>query len=302
MSLPVASLIGAVYVAAALAVLLYVLPVTWAQYVTPAVGGNILDWVLWILAIGGTVMVLAWFGNKLAGDNPPRGLRGGVFLMLVAAVGIFFIARAVAMIDDSVIGQAIAAAVTLGLIYAAVRFFIGRTGTRWMIAIEEQGWFSSASYKRSLGVKVRRLTILGILIIGGTGAYSLSNQGLLPARWTLSMPFQMSPITVMYGADTAILLLLACFTLWVAWRAVNVPTFSEFLIATEAEMNKVSWSSRKRLFQDTIVVLITTLLMTLFLLVVDLFWGWLLSRQTVGVLPARATTPEKGAKAQESKW
>ena len=67
-------------------------------------------------------------------------------------------------------------------------------------------------------------------------------------------------------------------------------------------MNKVSWSSRKRLAQDTVVVLITTLLMTVFLLAVDLFWGWLLSRQTVGVLPARATNADKGAQVQEAKW
>ena len=47
----------------------------------------------------------------------------------------------------------------------------------------------------------------------------------------------------------------------------------------------MSWSSRKRLVQDTIVVLLTTLFLTLFLLVTDLFWGWLLS--AVKVLPAR---------------
>ena len=31
----------------------------------------------------------------------------------------------------------------------------------------------------------------------------------------------------------------------------------DFLIATEAEMNKVSWTTRKRLVKDTIVVLVT---------------------------------------------
>jgi preprotein translocase SecE subunit len=83
---------------------------------------------------------------------------------------------------------------------------------------------------------------------------------------------------------------------------VNVPTFAEFLIATEAEMNKVSWSTRRRLAQDTVVVLLTTLIMTLFLLVVDLFWGWLLSRSTVGVLPSRSTGQHKGQEVREQKW
>jgi preprotein translocase SecE subunit len=67
-------------------------------------------------------------------------------------------------------------------------------------------------------------------------------------------------------------------------------------------MNKVSWSTRRQLTQDTIVVLITTILMALFLLVVDVFWGWLLSRQTIGVLPGKATNQGKGDKIQEAKW
>ena len=76
-------------------------------------------------------------------------------------------------------------------------------------------------------------------------------------------------------------LLLAAMGIWFAWRAVNFPTFADFLIATEAELNKVSWTSRKRLVQDTIVVLVTLFLFTIFLLVVDATWGWVLSRETL---------------------
>jgi preprotein translocase SecE subunit len=47
-------------------------------------------------------------------------------------------------------------------------------------------------------------------------------------------------------------------------------------------MNKVSWSSRHRLFQDTIVVLTTVILMSVFLWFMDLFWSRLLS--WIGVL------------------
>jgi preprotein translocase SecE subunit len=170
-----------------------------------------------------------------------------------------------------------------------------------MVGLEDQGWFSGAQYKRALGVRVRRLTVLGVLLIGGSGLFSLYHHGFVPDQWVLAMPFGWQPITVMPAAQWGIGAILAAATLWLAFRAVNVPDFAEFLIATEAEMNKVSWSTRKRLAQDTVVVLVTTLIMTLFLLVVDLFWGWLLSRQTVGVLPARTTNPEKG-KAHEAKW
>ena len=69
-----------------------------------------------------------------------------------------------------------------------------------------------------------------------------------------------------------------------AWRIVNCPAFADFLIATEAELNKVSWTTRKRLIQDTIVVLMTVFLLTVFLFVVDVAWGKVLSNWPIGVL------------------
>ena len=300
LSLPAASLVGAIYTLAALAVVYSLLPAVWAEHVTPRLD-RLLDWMCWIPAVAVTVVALIWFGRKLAGDAAPRGVHGGVFLMVSAFIAIFFLARAVGMWVEGTPGMVLAGAVAVGLFFVAFRYFTGRTGQGWMVSLEEQGWFSLAQYKRSLGVRVRRITILGILLVGGSGAWSLYNQGALPDRWTLAMPFEMQPLTIMYGAQAGILVTILLISLWVGFRAVNVPEFAEFLIATEAEMNKVSWSTRRRLAQDTIVVLITTLIMTLFLLVVDLFWGWLLSRERVGVLPARATNQEKG-QVQEVKW
>ena len=48
-----------------------------------------------------------------------------------------------------------------------------------------------------------------------------------------------------------------------------------------------SWTSRRRLVQDTIVVLVTVFLFAVFLLVVDQTWGWLLTRETLfgGIVP-----------------
>jgi preprotein translocase SecE subunit len=90
---------------------------------------------------------------------------------------------------------------------------------------------------------------------------------------------------------------------WVAWRAVNVPTFGDFLIATEAEMNKVSWTTKKRLVQDTIVVLVCLALLTVFLFVIDIFWGWMLSLEFIGVLPKKSDTAGDAANlAGNLKW
>ncbi|MBL8795154.1 MAG: preprotein translocase subunit SecE [Planctomycetia bacterium] len=89
-------------------------------------------------------------------------------------------------------------------------------------------------------------------------------------------------------------LLLTALSLWFAYRLVNFPTFADFLIATEAEMNKVSWTSRKRLFQDTMVVLVTVVMMTIFLFLIDTAWFFLLTQ--IGVLqkPNPENQPKSG--------
>jgi preprotein translocase SecE subunit len=206
-------------------------------------------------------------------------------------------------------GQVLTAIVAAGLLFGAFKLLTSPRGEGWMVALEEQGWFHAKAYKRVLGIRVRRLTMLGMLLLGGTGVYSIYTQGGLGNDWTIDIPFTqkdgapegtMKSFTVLTDAKVAIPLILLVLTLWIAYRAVNVPTFAEFLIATEAEMNKVSWTSRKRLGQDTIVVLVTTIMMALFLLFVDRFWGWLLSTSIVGVLPAKATHKDKTADV--AKW
>ena len=69
---------------------------------------------------------------------------------------------------------------------------------------------------------------------------------------------------------------------WVIFRIVHFPPFAEFLIATEAEMNKVSWTSKDDLIRATTVVLATVVLMTVFLFLVDTLWTFIL--RMIGVL------------------
>ena len=69
---------------------------------------------------------------------------------------------------------------------------------------------------------------------------------------------------------------------WFIFRLVQYPPFVEFLIATEAEMNKVSWTSKDDLYRATTVVLTTVALMAVFLFGVDWVWSNLL--QMLGVL------------------
>ena len=130
--------------------------------------------------------------------------------------------------------------------------------------------------------------MIGILLVGGTGVATLyRHESFGRSDWKVHIPFLEQDLTLLSDIHVSLPLLLAGLTIWIAWRAVNMPAFADFLVATEAEMNKVSWSSRKRLVQDTIVVLATVLLLTAFLFVVDWFWGTVLSWKPIGVLPAQ---------------
>jgi preprotein translocase SecE subunit len=302
-SLPISSLIGAIYVAAMIAVVLYLIPMMWTQvFGGQVVGNSLIDWSLRQTLRVAAAIVLLLVGRSFLGAAPRKGIRGGIFLILAIAAIDFFIWRAIALNVNGTTGMALSIAFGAILLFFTIRFLIGRHGEAWMVALEEQGWFHAAAYKRILGQRVRRLTMLGILLLGGTGVYSLYVQGVLPDDWVLSMPYDLNSFVLLPDARLMIPLLLMILTLWVAYRAVNVPSFAEFLIATEAEMNKVSWTPRRRLGQDTIVVLATTLLMALFLLVVDIFWGWLLSSKLIGVLPVKSTDANKGQQVQQARW
>jgi preprotein translocase SecE subunit len=302
--LVLASLFGALFVIAGVAVAAYLVPQLLDGLLAPL--GTTAAFLLRVVAQLATVGAFVWVGSKLSGANPPRGVRGGIFLVISGLIAIFFVTRAVGLnVEDSPLGKVITAAVLVGLLVLFARFLVSPRAERWMLELEQQGWFSTYSYKKTQGQRARRYTIIGLLLVGWTGVYSaLVNETFGRGTWVLRMPFELPSLSVLSVLEYSVPLLLAVAVFWVAWRAVNMPTFADFLIATEAEMNKVSWSSRRRLVQDTIVVLVTCALLTAFLLVVDLFWGWLLSQRFIGVLPpssqdTQQVTTEEGRRA---KW
>jgi len=68
-----------------------------------------------------------------------------------------------------------------------------------------------------------------------------------------------------------------------AWRySFAHPKMGDFMIATEGEMKKVNWSSRKEIIGSTKVVILFTLLMAMFLFSVDL--GFQKFFQIIGIL------------------
>ena len=58
-----------------------------------------------------------------------------------------------------------------------------------------------------------------------------------------------------------------------AWRLMNKPSNADFLIATDSEMKKVNWTSRRELIGSTRIVIVFMFMIALFLFVIDLvFW------------------------------
>jgi preprotein translocase subunit SecE len=81
-------------------------------------------------------------------------------------------------------------------------------------------------------------------------------------------------MAVRYGVPAVVLAL----GLWIGYRLVNLPTFADFLIAVEAEMNKVSWPSKAELVRASIVVIVLIFGLTMILTAYDQAWAFLLAR------------------------
>jgi preprotein translocase subunit SecE len=115
-------------------------------------------------------------------------------------------------------------------------------------------------YKRTQGRVTRQVTFAALAIVIALGLMRLSQ---LEAGHGPTLQFAVPGVLLMLG-------------LWAAYRIVNVPVFADFLIAVEAEMNKVSWPTRAELFRASMVVLIVMFFLAFFLFVSDFFWGLLL--------------------------
>lgn len=118
------------------------------------------------------------------------------------------------------------------------------------------------TYKPHQGWYTRVWTGVGLGVLVVAGIYRLYVTQL---EGETSLPVQ-------YGVPAVLLAALG----WLVFRLLNYPPFVDFLIATEAEMNKVSWASKAELKRATVVVLVTVLLMAIYLYVVDQVWVMLL--------------------------
>jgi len=116
-------------------------------------------------------------------------------------------------------------------------------------------------YKKGQGYYTRLGTAIGAGLLIVLGCLALYNK--LEGITSLDESVK---IWVRAGIPAILFLVLS----WLVFKALNTPKYADFLIATEGEMKKVSWSTRKEIVTSTKVVIVTVFLMALFLMVVDL--------------------------------
>ncbi len=139
----------------------------------------------------------------------------------------------------------------------------GQTGARGLFRIHKQGQ----------GIHVRWGTAAGAGLLAVAGAFFVSEQIQVFSFGERYDIYVHTLVPVIF------LLLAAYFIFWGVGRKQNIV---DFMIATEGEMKKVNWSTRKEVWGATKVVIVTVLALGLMLAVVDALFMLLFG--TMGVL------------------
>ena len=122
-------------------------------------------------------------------------------------------------------------------------------------------------YKRAQGRIARQVTfaVLAVTVLFGT--------------WQLFQSFVSAEDWMRYGISGAVL----AVGLWLSYRLVNYPQFADFLIAVEAEMNKVSWPTRSELWRSALVVIVVIFVLATVLFLYDVLWVQIF-KELLGIL------------------
>jgi preprotein translocase SecE subunit len=116
--------------------------------------------------------------------------------------------------------------------------------------------------KQGQGIHVRWGTAIG------AGALAVALAEFVWDRMQI-FAFAESNFFIRAGIPVVVLVAAAWFVFWLVGRS---PTTVDFMIATEGEMKKVNWSTRKEVWGATKVVIITVLSLAIMLFVVDMFF------------------------------
>lgn len=139
---------------------------------------------------------------------------------------------------------------------------------------------SGGIYKRQQGRIARQTTFAVFAITLSIGVWRLSQ--LLPLWISEGSSLSQGASSVDLGFVRFLVPgLLLAVGLWICFRIVNYPKFTDFLISVETEMTKVTWPSRDEVFRSSVVVIFMIFALSAILAAYDLFW-WLVLRSLQG--------------------
>jgi preprotein translocase subunit SecE len=125
-------------------------------------------------------------------------------------------------------------------------------------------------YKRNQGRIARQVTFAFAAVIA------------LLIAWRFSQTEWVAPTRLFSGSNYLIPSVIGLLGLWLSYRLVNISRFADFLIAVEAEMNKVSWPSRGELIRSSLVVIGVIVILAGCLYLFDFLWRLLF--QLLGIV------------------
>ncbi len=132
--------------------------------------------------------------------------------------------------------------------------------------------------------KQRALTLGSVMSeIFSVGLYKptqgrVTRQVTCGVLWTVFAIAAYRAYTLLYNHEIlqyALPFALLAIGFWGGYRLVNYAQFADFLIAVEAEMNKVSWPSRGELVRSSMVVIFVIFALAIILFGYDLLWKFL---------------------------
>lgn len=115
-------------------------------------------------------------------------------------------------------------------------------------------------YKPNQGRLIRQTTFAAIVLFVVLGSWSMKNTwGAQGGDNSTLFTYAVPGVVLVVG-------------LWIGYRLLNMPRFADFLIAVEAEMNKVTWPTRTELVRSSIVVILVIGALAIILFGYDIVW------------------------------
>ena len=119
-------------------------------------------------------------------------------------------------------------------------------------------------YKKGQGYYTRLCTSIAYGLLVAMGAWWIWQQ-------FVGVDFGFPPI---YASASAAVIVIGVFGVLGFWLVGRRARTVDFLVATEGEMKKVNWSTRREVVGSTIIVLILSFIIAILCAVFDLLFAW----------------------------